>query len=72
MQELSTREMALMRGGALGSAGAISLGNVALAMPIYISVLSNGIFGTGGSLGGGNVLQIADATAGTQGLVFSL
>lgn len=47
MRELSTAEMAITRGVALNVAAALSVESVALAMTIYISVLSNGIFGTG-------------------------
>jgi hypothetical protein len=42
MRELSTAEMAMMRGGALNVAAALSVGSVALAMHIHISVISNG------------------------------
>jgi hypothetical protein len=59
MQELSTEEMTSLRGGAhhgRNLAEVLSFGNVAIAMPIDISVLS----------GSGNVSQVAEAKAGTQ------
>ena len=50
---------------------AISVGNVALAMPIYISVLPDGVFGTPGWNDARSVRQIADAAAGNQGLLLA-
>jgi len=59
MQDLSTEEMTSLRGGARHGhnlATLFSFGNVAIAMPIDISVLS----------GSGDVSQVAEAKAGTQ------
>jgi hypothetical protein len=59
MQELSTEEMTSLRGG-LNFVTALSIGNIAIAMPIDINVLS----------GIGSVSQIAGAKSGTQKLKF--
>jgi hypothetical protein len=63
MQELSIEEMKSLRGGAhraQNQVNALSFGNIALAFPISISVLS----------GTGNVSQVAEAIAGTQSVKF--
>ncbi len=68
MKELSTEEMTSLRGGTPmdNSTTALSFGNVALAIPIDITVLSGNAFGSGAQGGIGEVLQIAEAIAGTQ------
>jgi hypothetical protein len=48
----------------------ISFGNVAVAVPIDIVVLSGNPVGTGSQAVIGDILQIAEATAGTQSLNF--
>jgi hypothetical protein len=48
-----------------------SVGNVALAMPINISVLPDGVFGIPGGNDARSVMQIADAAAGDQGLLLA-
>jgi hypothetical protein len=67
MEELSTPQMIALRGGA-GSANVISIsfGNVALAMPIDIILFSGNAVGPGAQAGFGNIIQTAQATAGTQ------
>lgn len=64
MQELSIKEMTSLRGGS-NYAWVFSAGNVAIALPINIEVLSNNS-GSGGTPGSGNVFQTAEAIAGTQ------
>jgi hypothetical protein len=66
MEELSSEEMTSLRGGANKSVMGISFGNIALAIPIDIIVLSGNAVGTGSHAGIGPVLQLADAKAGTQ------
>ena len=65
MEELSTPEMLALRGGA-DSVTAISFGNVAIAIPIDIVVLSGNAVGSGSQAGIGDILQLAEAKAGTQ------
>ncbi len=65
MEELSTPEMLSIRGGA-DSATVISFGNIALAIPIDIVVLSGNAVGSGSQAGIGDILQLAEAKAGTQ------
>ena len=65
MEDLSTAEMLALRGGA-GSANVVSFGNFALAMPINIIILSGNGVGPGAQGGIGNIIQMAEATAGTQ------
>ena len=69
MEELSTAQMVALRGGA-GPGNVISFGNFAFAMPIDIIVLSGNAVGSGAQSGIGNIMQIAEATAGTQLLNF--
>ena len=65
MEELSTAQMVALRGGA-GSANVLSFGNFAFAMPIDVTVLSGNAVGPGARSGIGNIIQIAEATAGNQ------
>lgn len=65
MEELSTQEMLSLRGGADSVTG-ISFGNVAIAIPIDIIVLSGNAIGSGSQAGIGNIFQLAEAKAGTQ------
>ena len=69
MEDLSTAEMLSLRGGA-NSANVISFGNVAIAIPIDINVLSGNAVGTGSQAGIGDILQLAEAQAGTQSFNF--
>lgn len=64
MQELSIEEMTSLRGGA-NKAYVFSFGNVAIAIPINVEVLSNNS-SSGSKPGSGNVFQTAEAIAGTQ------
>jgi hypothetical protein len=69
MEDLSTADMLSLRGGA-NSANVISFGNVAIAVPIDIVLFSGNAIGTGSKAGIGNILQLAEAQAGTQSVNF--
>ncbi|HXM27600.1 MAG TPA: hypothetical protein VN957_16370 [Chthoniobacterales bacterium] len=69
MEDLSTAEMLSLRGGA-NSANVISVGNVAIAVPIDIVLFSGNAVGSGSKAGIGNILQLAEAQAGTQSFSF--
>jgi hypothetical protein len=69
MEDLTTAEMLSLRGGA-NSANVISFGNVAIAVPIDIVLFSGNAVGTGSKAGIGNILQLAEAQAGTQSFNF--
>jgi hypothetical protein len=69
MEDLSTAEMLSLRGGA-NSANVISFGNVAIAVPIDIVLFSGNAIGSGSKAGIGNILQLAEAQAGTQSFNF--
>ncbi len=65
MEDLSTAEMLSLRGGG-NSANVISFGNVAIAVPIDIVLFSGNAVGTGSKAGIDNIVQLAEAQAGTQ------
>jgi hypothetical protein len=65
MEDLSTAEMLSPRGGG-NSANVISFGNVAIAVPIDIVLFSGNAVGTGSKAGIGNIVQLAEAQAGTE------
>jgi len=69
MEELSTSEMLSLRGGA-SSANVISFGNIAIAAPIDIVLFSGNAIGTGSQAGIGDIVQLAEAEAGTQAFNF--
>jgi hypothetical protein len=69
MEDLSTAEMLSLRGGA-NSANVISFGNVAIAVPIDIVLFSGNAIGSGSKAGIGNIVQLAEAQAGTQSFNF--
>jgi hypothetical protein len=69
MEELSTTEMLALRGGD-NSTNVISIGNIAIAVPIDIILFSGNAFGSGSQAGIGNISQSAGAAAGTQSLNF--
>jgi hypothetical protein len=69
MEDLSTAEMLSLRGGA-NPANVISFGNVAIAVPIDIVLFSGNAIGSGSKAGIGNILQLAEAQAGTQSFNF--
>jgi hypothetical protein len=70
MEELSTAQMSGLRGGVSASPSPpialISLGNIAIAIPVDIIVLSGNAIGPGARAGIGNITQTATANAGTQ------
>jgi hypothetical protein len=69
MEELSSPQMHALRGGA-DSSNVISFGNIAVAVPIDIVIFSGNAVGSGSQAGIGNIVQIAEAGAGTQSLNF--
>lgn len=61
--------MLSLRGGAASPVD-ISLGNIAIALPIDIILFSGNAVGSGSQAGIGNITQIAGAQAGAQSLKF--
>jgi hypothetical protein len=73
MEELSTEQMTSLRGGAqdINVARLISAGNVGIAIPINIEILSNNATGVASRAGQGDIGQNATPIVGNQFLTQS-